>query len=149
MIRHYDELTKLDMQHKGGKGHILAAELLNGEDFAGKGRVFNHCVLKPGCSVGRHRHVGDFEVYHVLSGTGLYFDNGELKPVTAGDVMICKEGEEHMLENDGTEDLEFIALILYAGSAFQHPKRTGLSPEESFFCCRWPVRLFPTWTNTV
>ena len=42
MIRHYDELTKLDMQHKGGKGHILAAELLNGEDFAGKGRVFNH-----------------------------------------------------------------------------------------------------------
>ena len=82
MIRHYDELTKLDMQHKGGKGHILAAELLNGED--------------------------------VLSGTGLYFDNGELKPVTAGDVMICKDGEEHMLENDGTEDLEFIALILYA-----------------------------------
>ena len=76
MIRHYDELTKLDMQHKGGKGHILAAEL--------------------------------------LSGTGLYFDNGELKPVTAGDVMICKDGEEHMLENDGTEDLEFIALILYA-----------------------------------
>ena len=51
MIRHYDELTKLDMQHKGGKGHILAAELLNGEDFAGKGRVFNHCVLKPGCSM--------------------------------------------------------------------------------------------------
>ena len=30
MIRHYDELNKLDMQHKGGKGHILAAELLNG-----------------------------------------------------------------------------------------------------------------------
>ena len=114
MIRHYDELNKLDMQHKGSKGHILAAELLNGEDFAGKGRVFNHCVLKPGCSVGRHRHVGDFEVYHVLSGTGLYFDNGELKPVTAGDVMICKDGEEHMLENNGTEDLEFIALILYA-----------------------------------
>ena len=47
MIRHYDELTKLDMQHKGGKGHILAAELLNGEDFAGKGRVFNHCVSNP------------------------------------------------------------------------------------------------------
>ena len=53
-------------------------------------------------------------MYHVLSGTGLYFDNGELKPVTAGDVMICKDGEEHMLENDGTEDLEFISLILYA-----------------------------------
>lgn len=113
MIRHYDELNKLDMRHKGGKGHILAAELLNDEDFAGKGRVFNHCVLKPGCSVGQHRHAGDFEVYHVLSGNGLYFDNGELKPVTAGDVMICKDGEEHMLENNGTEDLEFIALILY------------------------------------
>ena len=113
MIRHYDELNKLDMPHKGGKGHILAAELLSGDAFAGKGRLFNHCVLKPGCSVGQHRHVGDFEVYYVLSGTGLYFDNGEMKPVAAGDVMICKDGEEHMLENNGTEDLEFIALILY------------------------------------
>ena len=49
-----------------------------------------------------------------MSSAALAFDNGELKPVTAGDVMICKDGEEHMLENDGTEDLEFIALILYA-----------------------------------
>ena len=47
MIRHYDELTKLDMQHKGGKGHILAAELLNGEDFAGKGRVSTIACSNP------------------------------------------------------------------------------------------------------
>lgn len=113
MIRHYDELNKLDMRTKAAKG-ISSPRNCSTARFRGKGRVFNHCVLKPGCSVGRHRHVGDFEVYHVLSGTGLYFDNGELKPVTAGDVMICKDGEEHMLENNGTEDLEFIALILYA-----------------------------------
>ena len=50
-------------------------------------------------------------MYHVLSGTGLYFDNGELKPVTAGYVMICKDGEEHMLENDGTEDLDPLRVI--------------------------------------
>ena len=41
-------------------------------------------------------------------------DSGKLVPVAAGDVAICKNGEEHMLENDSDADLEFIALILYA-----------------------------------
>ena len=49
-----------------------------------------------------------------MSSAALACTSTMAKPVTAGDVMICKEGEEHMLENDGTEDLEFIALILYA-----------------------------------
>ena len=114
MIRHFEELQTMNAPHKGGKGAIQAALLLNEGEFEGKGRVFNHCVLKPGCSVGLHRHVNDFEVYYILKGKGLYSDNGKLVPVAAGDVAICKNGEEHMLENDSDADLEFIALILYA-----------------------------------
>ncbi|WP_294509699.1 cupin domain-containing protein [uncultured Bilophila sp.] len=114
MIRHYDQLEKMDAPLKAGKGHVLASLLLNDGEFAGKGRVFNHCILKPGCSVGKHRHVNDFEVYYILKGKGLYDDNGTLRDVVPGDVAICRDGEEHMLENNGTEDLEFIALILYS-----------------------------------
>ncbi|HIW79893.1 MAG TPA: cupin domain-containing protein [Candidatus Bilophila faecipullorum] len=114
MIRHFDELQTMNAPHKGGKGSIQAALLLNEDEFEGKGRVFNHCVLKPGCSVGLHRHVNDFEVYYILKGKGVYNDNGTLVPVVAGDVTICKNGEEHMLENNSDDDLEFIALILYA-----------------------------------
>lgn len=114
MIRHFTELQTMNAPHKGGKGAIQASLLLTKDEFEGKGRVFNRCVLKPGCSVGLHRHVNDFEVYHILKGKGTYNDNGTLVPVTAGDVAICRNGEEHMLENDGGEDLEFIALILYA-----------------------------------
>ena len=47
MIRHYDELNKLDMPHKGGKGHILAVELLSGDDFAGKGRLSTIACSSP------------------------------------------------------------------------------------------------------
>ena len=35
--------------------------------------------------------------------------------VRAGDVTICRHGEEHALLNNGPDDLEMIALILYAG----------------------------------
>lgn len=114
MIRYYEELEKMNAAHKGGKGTVQAALLLNEDQFEGKGRVFNHCVLKPGCSVGLHRHVNDFEVFYILKGTGTYNDDGRLVPVAAGDVTICGDGQEHMIENDGTDDLEFIALILYS-----------------------------------
>lgn len=113
MIQHFDELAKSAGQIKGGKGIVSAASLLDLADFNGKGRLFNHSVLKSGCSVGLHKHDGEMEVYYILKGQGVYDDNGTLIPVAAGDVTLCRNGESHMLENTGTEDLEFIALILF------------------------------------
>ena len=72
-------------------------------------------LLRPGDAIGKHRHVNDFEVYHILKGEGLYDDNGCETTVRAGDVTICRHGEEHALLNNGPDDLEMIALILYAG----------------------------------
>ena len=114
MLRHFDQLASSDAPIKNGKGTVKGIRLLNDGEFLGKGRLFNHMILKPGCSVGAHRHTGDMEVYYILSGEGLYDDNGTLVPIRAGDVAICPDGETHMLENTGTTDMEFIALILYA-----------------------------------
>lgn len=98
---------------KGGKGSIQHTALLGENEFFGKGRLFNHSVLKPGSSIGVHMHENDFEVYHVLSGQGMYTDDDATYAVGPGDVTICYDGHRHGLENTGTEDLEFIALILY------------------------------------
>ncbi|SRR5574344_2035722 len=113
MITHFSELPKTDTPLCNGKGTVSAVQLLALEDFQEKGRLFKHCTLKPGCSVGEHTHKGDFEVYYILKGEGLYNDNGTMTTVKPGDVALCPAGESHMIENNGTEDLEFIALILF------------------------------------
>lgn len=114
MIRRAHEVQTSRVEGmKGGKGALLSTHLLGEKEFYGKGRMFNLNVLKPGCSVGVHTHEGDFEVYCILKGQGTYTDNGASFPIGAGDVTICHEGESHGIENTGTEDLEFIALILF------------------------------------
>ena len=98
----------------GGKG-ILSVKALMGEDeFRGKGRMLAHNTIPPGGSIGFHKHETDFEVYYILRGQGLVDDNGVMTPVKVGDVVYTPPGESHSIENTGTENLEFIALILFA-----------------------------------
>ena len=91
-----------------GVGEITVRSLLNGpEEMSQKGRVFGHTTVYPGSEIGYHIHTGDSETYYILSGKGLYNDNG------AGDVTYCAPGEGHGLKCLGNEPVEMIALILY------------------------------------
>jgi mannose-6-phosphate isomerase-like protein (cupin superfamily) len=113
MIRKGDERVTVQEVKFGGPGETWLAQILNPDEFGNKGRLFNHNVLKPGCGLGKHRHNGEFEVYYILKGEGLYNDNGTEVTVKIGDVTVCPSGEEHGILNTGREDLEFIALILF------------------------------------
>lgn len=116
MIKHLGDLrTDTVANFRGGKGEVQITHILETEkdEFNGKGRLFAKQILKPGNSIGLHEHVGDFETYVILSGEGLVNDNGEEKSVKAGDVIITKNGEKHSIENTGTVDMEFMALILF------------------------------------
>jgi len=99
---------------RGGKGSVIMTKLLKDAEFQGKGRLFNRMVLKPCCSIGYHQHVGEIEVFYILSGEGILDDNGTKSAVRAGDVAFTGNGESHSIENTGSEDLVFIALILFA-----------------------------------
>ncbi len=97
-----------------GAGEAEVHKMLNGADeMYGKGRVFNHLHLAPGCEIGWHVHKGDGETYYILRGRGLYNDNGVTVEVGPGDVTFTDSGEGHALLNHGEEELEAIALILY------------------------------------
>lgn len=52
-----------------------------------------------------HSHSAQWELYHIISGTGLVRHEGGTTPVTAGDAMIFKPGEPHQFTNDSTADL--------------------------------------------
>ena len=114
MIRRSDEKAAETRKMFGGQGEAVMIRILNGaEEMYGKGRVFNHVVLRPGCEIGWHLHRGDGETYYILKGHGIYNDNGTETEVGPGDVTFTDDGEGHALLNDGEEDLELIALILY------------------------------------
>ena len=113
-IRRNGETALICKEMFGGLGETEMHRILLGADeMYGKGRLFNHVVLHPGCALGWHVHDGDSETYYILRGEGEYSDNGTLTTVGPGDVTFVGSGEGHSIRNTGEGDLEFIALILY------------------------------------
>ena len=116
MVRKGNERNVEVAEHKfGADGFITVRHLTNNdEELNGKGRVFAHTTLLPGCGIGFHVHTGESETYYIYSGSGEFNDNGTIVPVSAGDVTFTPSGAGHGMQNTGSEPMEIIALILYA-----------------------------------
>jgi mannose-6-phosphate isomerase-like protein (cupin superfamily) len=114
MIKRAGELnTEVFPNRFGGKGEVQVTRILEMNELQGKGRLYARNLIKPGSSLGWHEHKGDIEAYYIIAGEGTVDDNGIKVQVAAGDVVFTNNGESHSIENTGTENLEFIALILY------------------------------------
>jgi quercetin dioxygenase-like cupin family protein len=96
----------------GGTGHVLIKYLLEEPQLNGKCGLYAEVTIEPGCSLGYHEHHGESETYYILSGKGIYSDNGALRMVKAGDVTFTPDGQGHALTNAGEDDLVFMALII-------------------------------------
>ena len=105
------EVKGLEHLH-GGAGHVLVESLLDEEGLGKESRLFAKVTLPPSCEVGHHEHHDEIEAYYILSGTGMYEDNGRAMDVEPGDVFYCDNGLGHGIKNTGTENLVFLALIL-------------------------------------
>lgn len=87
--------------------HIVDEKL-----YGGKIITYARVILKPGCSLGLHKHVGTSETMYLLQGTGLYNYNGKESTLHAGDVTFCPENESHSIETSATTTLMIMALIV-------------------------------------
>ena len=115
MVRKKEEQRIEFKNIRGGIGEVEMQKILNGPDeMFGKGRMFCRMIVPPGHTLGLHSHEGDNEIFYVLSGSGVYHDNGETVVLKPGDTAVCKDGENHAMENVGDEPLQMIALILYS-----------------------------------
>ena len=90
---------------KGGEGVTHARMFADGRNRIMRGR------LEPGCSIGLHTHEGSSEIVYVLSGTGKALYGGGEERLAPGDCHYCPEGHAHSLVNDGTQTLEFFAVV--------------------------------------
>ena len=98
----------------GGKGCVTLECLLNEKQLNNKCGLYAHAIIEPGSTLGYHEHHGEAEAYYILSGKGLYNDNGKTFEVKAGDVVYCADGSGHGIDCIGNETLHFMALIIKA-----------------------------------
>lgn len=97
----------------GGEGTYRVRTLLTTE-FDSSLKYIRELRLAPGSSIGIHPHIGDEEIYYVISGGGTMIVNGEQAEVSAGDVVLTKSGSSHGLLNNSAEELTiFVACAKY------------------------------------
>lgn len=106
--------TAYNEKMRGGNGIVAITNFATPEELNHKGRLFGKITLKPGCGIGYHVHENESELFYVMKGEVLYNDNGAEYPVSAGSVMVCPAGTGHAVSNNGTEDAELCAVIVYA-----------------------------------
>ena len=51
-------------------------------------------------------------IYYILEGVGHVVEDGEEYDLAAGDMMQCRDGSSHSIENRSDKPLRFLALII-------------------------------------
>ncbi|MBQ6971185.1 MAG: cupin domain-containing protein [Synergistaceae bacterium] len=111
-----DKLFDKNTEHAGGTGEgTLYGKFAFRREQATADQAIKEIglmTLKPGDSIGLHKHDANEDTYIILAGTGTFTDgDGNEYIVGPQSVTIAVAGESHALKNTGTEDLVFIDLI--------------------------------------
>ena len=69
-------------------------------------------VVHPGKRLSLQKHRFRKEHWVIVSGTGLFTRNGEVRSVRPGDAVFIEVGDEHRLENNGEQYLVLIETQL-------------------------------------
>ena len=114
MVKNFEDFkTELRENMRGGDGTVVVTSFVSAEELNDKGRLFGKITLKPGCGIGFHVHETDSELFYIVKGTAVYDDNGVKTTVSAGNVTLTPAGTGHAIKNEGDEDVELVALIVY------------------------------------
>jgi mannose-6-phosphate isomerase-like protein (cupin superfamily) len=98
----------------GGKGTLFGKFSFTRNDAKADQAIkeIGWMTLKPGASIGLHKHETNEDAYIIISGEGTFTDSaGTAYPVKAGDITIARKGESHALANTGKKDLVFLDVI--------------------------------------
>jgi mannose-6-phosphate isomerase-like protein (cupin superfamily) len=112
MIIHPAEMRKeVKEKMRGGEGSVHLQHLVEANRMT-NARLLARLTIAPGSGIGEHEHLTETEYYIIEKGRGTVNDNGVDKEIGPGDVIVTGGGEAHSIRNTGTEDLEFLAVIV-------------------------------------
>ncbi len=104
--------TGIKREKLGGSGEGTAtAYPVEIPDKEGAFIMVTRLELDRGSSIGYHKHEDNEEVYQIISGRGLYCEEGCEKEVEAGDTLLCRMGNSHGIKNISDEKLVLGAMI--------------------------------------
>ena len=97
----------------GGEGAVDWTDVLSGPSVEGRRLNFLHDdILKPGVTIGVHKHESDEEYYYILSGNGIMTLDGEKYQVGPGDIAAVFPGGSHSLTNNSKSDMRIIVICV-------------------------------------
>lgn len=97
---------------RDGVGKGVKEHWIQGEELPANLNMFATLVLEVGASIGDHPHIGNAEIYQIISGSAEYNDNGTTVLLNHDDVAVCYDGETHGIKNIGDVPLVFLAVIV-------------------------------------
>ncbi|MBQ7950156.1 MAG: cupin domain-containing protein [Clostridia bacterium] len=112
MYKKIEQLKTVTKKTNEGKDKMFKTNLADFDGWNPKARLFSLVQVPPGEEVDFHMHVGESETFFILSGKGIYTDNGTQVEVAPGMVTFTPSGEGHSIKNTGDDMLSFIALIV-------------------------------------
>ncbi len=112
MIKKREELTEKINKKSDGTKALSLFPLNEFDGISESLKQFSLVEIEPGEEVGYHVHNGDCDMYYIISGKGLYNDNGVEMEVSEGTITCTPTGEGHALKNIGDEKLCFIAMVI-------------------------------------
>jgi uncharacterized cupin superfamily protein len=129
MLAHWDEVES-NRREKGPMG--LTMQRL-GDAAGAKGIGLNRVRLEPGrLSTPPHSHGLSEEIFYVLGGSGLSWQDGAVSEVRAGDTIVhLADHEEHTLRG-GPDGLDYLVF------GTRHPVEYGWLPRSRAIRLSWP-----------
>jgi len=112
IIKSNDRVASERANLKGGLGSLVFSDLTTQESKPAKLRLCSEMLIKPGCSIGEHKHIAETEIYYCLAGKGQVMDDGRFVDFTVGDNAITDGIAPHSIINNSSEDLRIIAFIV-------------------------------------
>lgn len=114
MIKRCQDMSSVvKTEVRGGKGTMKMSILFNNdESFTAHLDKMAKVTLKPGSSIGMHSHDTTEEIYYILKGNALFYDNKEERRLQPGDATITGGGGTHSIESLGPDTLEMVAVIV-------------------------------------
>ena len=73
--------------------------------------VISKTILHIGKNTTGHKHPGQEEVYHFISGEGYMELDEEILTVRPGSIVLIPDGAFHKVFNTGLEDLVFVCVF--------------------------------------
>jgi quercetin dioxygenase-like cupin family protein len=121
-----NDVEELDLPGRGLRW-LITPDRLNAQHMS-------VCMIRvgPGKKVRpAHSHPNGEEAIHIIKGSGRVMVNGEVADVKAGSTVLFPQGEVHMLQNTGSEEMKVICFFAPATSLENYKFFEGVDFPDS------------------